>query len=90
MARAIIDPDEVRAFASELKNFNDELQNRMMSLYMRFKALNESWQDQEQARFAEEFEKSIKSLKKFVELSNVQAPILMRKADKIDEYLNQR
>lgn len=90
MARAIIDPDEVRAFASELRNFNDELQNRMMSLYMRFKALNETWQDQEQARFAEEFEKSIKNLKKFVELANVQAPILLRKADKIDEYLNQR
>ena len=90
MARAIIDPDEVRAFASELRNFNDELQNRMMSLYMRFKALNETWQDQEQAHFAEEFEKSIKNLKKFVELANVQAPILLRKADKIDEYLNQR
>ena len=90
MARAIIDPDEVRAFASELKNFNDELQSRTMSLYMRFKTLNETWQDQEQARFAEEFEKSVKNIKRFIELSNVQAPILMRKADKIDEYLNQR
>ncbi len=90
MARAIIDPDEVRAFATELKSFNDELQGRMMSLYMRFRTLNETWQDQEQAKFAEEFEKSIKNLKKFVDLANVQAPILMRKADKIDEYLNQK
>ncbi len=90
MARAIIDPDEVRAFATELKSFNDELQGRMMSLYMRFRTLNETWQDQEQAKFAEEFEKSIKNLKKFVDLANVQAPILMRKAGKIDEYLNQK
>ena len=90
MARAIIDPDEVRAFASELKKFNDDLHSRMMSLYMRYKALGETWQDQEQVKFAEEFEKSIKNLKKFVELSNIQAPILMRKAEKIDEYLNQR
>ncbi len=90
MARAIIDPDEVRAFATELKNFNDELQGRMMSLYMRYRTLNETWQDQEQVRFAEEFEKSIKNLKKFIDLANIQAPILMRKADKIDEYLKQR
>ena len=53
MARAIIDPDEVRAFASELKKFNDELHSRMMSLYMRYKALGETWQDQEQIKFAE-------------------------------------
>ena len=90
MARAIVDPDEVRAFAAELKKFNEELSSRMMSLYMRFKNLGESWQDQEQAKFAEEFDKAMKNLKKFVEVSNVQAPILQRKADKIDEYLNQR
>ncbi|MCH2209206.1 MAG: WXG100 family type VII secretion target [Lentisphaerales bacterium] len=90
MARAIVDPDEVRAFAAELKKFNEELSSRMMSLYMRFKNLGESWQDQEQAKFAEEFDKAMKNLKKFVEVSNIQAPILQRKADKIDEYLNQR
>ena len=90
MARAIVDPDEVRAFASELKKFNEELSSRMMSLYMRFKNLGETWQDQEQAKFAEEFDKAMKSLKKFIEVSNVQAPVLQRKADKIDEYLNQR
>ncbi|WDE95852.1 WXG100 family type VII secretion target [Lentisphaera profundi] len=90
MAKASIDPSQVRAFASELKNFNQELQNRMLSLRGRYKALGETWQDQEQVRFAEEFERAMKSLKKFVECSNDQAPLLIRKADKIDEYLKQR
>lgn len=90
MAKAIIDPEEVRAFASELKNFNEELQGRMMSLFMRYKSLSETWLDQEQARFAEEFEQALKNLKKFIEASNQQAPLLLRKAQKIDEYLNQR
>jgi uncharacterized protein YukE len=90
MARAIIDPDEVRAFATELKKFNEELSSRMMSLYMRYKSLEETWQDQEQAKFAEEFEKAMKNLKKFSDVSSVQVPSLQRKADKIDEYLNQR
>ena len=90
MAKAIIDPDEVRAFASELKKFNSELSSRMMSLHMKYKALGESWQDQEQQRFAEEFEKSMKNLKKFMDVCSTQTPILLRKANKIDEYLNQR
>ena len=90
MAKAIIDPEEVRAFASELKNFNEELQGRMMSLFMRYKSLSETQHDQEQARFAEEFEQALKNLKKFIEASNQQAPLLLRKAQKIDEYLNQR
>ena len=90
MARAMMDPDEVRAFANELRHFNDELQSRMGSLYMRYKALGETWQDQEQQRFAEEFEKAMKNLRRFIEVSDQQAPLLMRKAEKIDEYLKQR
>jgi len=90
MAKASIDPQQVRAFAAELKTFNQELQNRMLSLMGRYKALGETWQDQEHARFADEFERAMKSLKKFIETSNNQAPLLIRKADKIDEYLKQR
>ena len=90
MAKAIIDPEELRAFATALQQFNDELSSQMMTLYMRYKALGETWQDQEQARFAEEFEQGMKNLKRFVDISSAQAPILVRKADKIDEYFNQR
>ena len=90
MAKAIIDPDEVRAFASELKSFNSELSSRMMSLYMKYQSLGETWQDQEHQRFAEEFEGAMKNLKKFMDICNTQTPLLLRKANKIDEYLNQR
>ena len=90
MAKASIDPQQVRAFAAELKTFNQELQNRMLSLMGRYKALGETWQDQEHARFSDEFERAMKSLRKFIESSNNQVPLLIRKADKIDEYLKQR
>ena len=47
MAQAIIDPEEVRRFAKELKRFNDDVQAKAGSLQARFAALGSTWQDQE-------------------------------------------
>ena len=90
MAQAMMNPEEVRRFADELKRFNIDLQNRLASLQARFASLGESWQDQEHLKFSEEFKQSLKALKKFVEVSNQHTPYLLRKAQRIDEYLNQR
>ena len=90
MAQAIMDPEEVRRFADELKRFNMEIQNRVASLQARFAALGDTWQDQEHVKFAEEFRQTLKALKKFIEVSNQHTPYLLRKAQRIEEYLNQR
>ncbi len=84
-----MDPEEVRRFAQELKKFNTDLQNGISALQARFSALGESWQDQEQAKFSEEFKQTVKTLKKFIEVSNQHAPYLLRKAQRIEEYLKQ-
>ena len=86
----MMDPEEVRRFADELKRFNIDLQNRLASLQARFAALGDTWQDQEHVKFSEEFKQTLKALKKFVEVSNQHAPYLLRKAQRIEEYLNQR
>jgi uncharacterized protein YukE len=85
-----MDPEEVRRFAEELKKFNTDLQNRMASLQARFASLGESWQDQEHNKFAEEFKQTFKALKKFIDVSNQHTPYLLRKAQRIEEYLHQR
>ena len=90
MSQAIIDPAEVRRFAEELRRFNVEVSERTTQLQARFAALGDSWQDQEHAKFAEEFRQTMKALKKFVEVSNQHGPFLLRKAQKIEEYLHQR
>ncbi len=90
MPQAIMDPGEVRRFAEELKRFNQELENRMALLQARFAALGDTWQDQEHARFSEEFRDTMKVLKKFIEASKRHAPYLLRKAQRIEEYLGQR
>ena len=90
MPQAMMDPEEVRRFAEELKRFNLDLQSRIASLHTRFVALGDTWQDQEHAKFVEEFRQTIAALKKFVEISNQHTPYLLRKAQRIEEYLNQR
>jgi uncharacterized protein YukE len=69
MAQAIMDPEEVRRFAKELKRFNDDVQMKAQSLQARFAALGSTWQDQEAEKFAEEFITTMKVMKKFVEIS---------------------
>ena len=90
MAQAMMDPEEVRRFAEELKRFNADLQSRMSSLQARFATLGDTWQDQEHLKFSEEFKQTLKALRKFVEVSNQHTPFLLRKAQRIEEYLNQR
>lgn len=90
MSQAIIDPAEVRRFAEELRRFNTDVAERTAQLQARFAALGDTWQDQEQAKFAEEFKQTMKALKRFVEVSNQHGPFLQRKAQRIEDYLNQR
>lgn len=89
MGKAVMDPERVRRFAEELHRFNDELQNRMIALQARFAALGDTWQDQEHQKFSEEFRDTMKVLKKFIESSNQHTPYLLRKAKRIEEYLDQ-
>ena len=90
MAQAIMDPEKVRRFAEELQRFNSDLENRVTLLTARFSALGDTWQDQEHEKFSEEFKTAMKALKKFIEASRNHSPYLLRKAQRIEEYLNQR
>ena len=90
MARAIVDPEELRRFAHDLKRFNTELYGQLSALHGRLLELGQTWRDQEQKKFSEEFEKTIKVLTRFVQASDHHIPFLLRKAERIDEYLQQR
>ena len=85
-----MDPEEVRRFAKELKRFNDDVQVRASALQARFTALGSTWQDQEAEKFADEFLSTMKVLKKFVEVAEQHTPYLLRKAQRIEQYLDQR
>jgi len=90
MAQAIMDPEKVRRFADELQRFNTDLENRLILLQARFGSLGDTWQDHEHEKFADEFKQVLKALKKFVEKSKEHTPYLLRKAQRIEEYLQQK
>ena len=90
MAKAVADPAELRRFAQELKRFNNDLQGNMQSLQARMGTLSQSWRDQEQAKFEEEFDSTMKTLARFLKTAEVHIPFLLRKAQRIEDYPQQR
>ena len=90
MSKAVVDPAELRRFAAELRRVNNDVRSQLTGLHGRMSELAQSWRDQEQAKFTEEFEQTMKVLMRFLEASEKHIPFLLRKADRIDEYLQQR
>ena len=90
MPKAIVDPVELRRFAQNLKRFNQTLHDQMRVLQGQLANLGDTWRDQEHDKFREEFDQTMHVLRRFMEAANEQAPILLRKAEKIEEYLQQR
>jgi uncharacterized protein YukE len=90
MPQAIVDPEELRRFALSLKKFGGDVQERMSSVSGQMASLERSWRDQEQKKFAEEFQQQMQTLARFLEMIDRHVPYLMRKAEIIEEYLQQR
>ena len=90
MPQAIVDPGELRRFAHNLKTFNSELQNQLAVLHGQLLGLSATWRDQEHLKFTEEFEQTMQVVSRFIEATDQHIPFLMRKADRAEEYLQQR
>ena len=73
MAKAIVDPVELRRFAQSLKRFNSTLQDQMRSLQGQLASLGDTWRDQEHDKFREEFDQTMQVLRRFMEAANEQA-----------------
>jgi uncharacterized protein YukE len=90
MAKAHVDPAELRRFAQDLVRFNNELQSLLAGLNGRMRGLEATWRDQEQKKFAEAFDQTAKHLSGFLDASQQHATFLGKKAALIEEYLKQR
>ncbi len=90
MAKAIIDPGEVKRFAAELKRFTDTMHEQMNALMSRHRTLGQTWRDQEHQKFSEEFEHTMRTLARFRGQVGEHVPFLIRKAQRAEDYLNQR
>lgn len=90
MSKAIVDPSELRRFASDLKRFNNELESLVSGLHAKLVGLEATWRDQEHRKFSEAFGQTVKVLSQFLEASREHVTFLGKKAGLIEEYLKQR
>lgn len=90
MAKAVVDPEEMRQFAMALKKFTGRLNSDMTAIQGKMLALGQTWRDQEHDKFAAEFDETMRAMTKFTRAAETHIPFLVRKAERIDEYLRQR
>jgi uncharacterized protein YukE len=87
MAQAIVDPEQLRQFAGLLRRYNQQLRDSTTTLTQAMGRLSESWRDQEQHKFVEEFEEQLRQVQRLVERSDQHIPYLLKKAELIEQYL---
>ncbi len=90
MSQVIANPEEIEKFARMLNKFNQDLTNNRRVLQAQFRSLGETWRDQQHAKFAMEFEQLMLFLEKFARSSEEQVPLLLKKAEKLKEFLRSR
>lgn len=85
-----VNPAELEQFARNLKAFANQLRDSTSQLQGQFGRLGDTWRDQQHAKFAQEFEQTMRLLHHFIRSADDQAPRLERRAQGLrDGYLNQ-
>jgi hypothetical protein len=90
MNQAIVDPAELRRFAQTLRRFNEDLADRTAGVSGQLSSLAQTWRDKEHLKFSEDFSANMKALGRFMESNETYIPYLMRKAQLIEEYMQQQ
>ncbi|MBI5880178.1 MAG: WXG100 family type VII secretion target [Chloroflexi bacterium] len=90
MARIIVAPDDLERFARSLRRFTDEVSEGASELQGQFAGLGQTWSDRQHAKFAEEFKQMMLALEEFTRAADEQIPSLLRRAQRVREYLDQR
>ncbi len=88
MSKAHVDPEQLKRFARSLNQFDRALGEMSTQLKGQMRHLEAAWQDQEQAKFAEQFAEAMRFLDRFTEANEEHAQRLVRKARHIEAYLD--
>ena len=87
MNQAIVDPEQLRQFAGHLHRFAEEMKQRSAGLASQMNQLEQTWRDEQQRKFAEEFTVQMRQMTRLIQTTEQHVPYLMRKAEQIDAYL---
>ena len=87
MNQAVVDPEHLRQFAAHLHRFAEELKQRSAGLTTQMNQLEQTWRDEQQRKFAEEFTTEMRQMARLIKATEQHIPYLLRKAEQIDAYL---
>jgi uncharacterized protein YukE len=87
MNQAVVDPEQLRQFAGHLHRFAEEMKQRSSGLASQMNQLEQTWRDEQQRKFANEFTTQMRQLTRLIQTTEQHVPYLMRKAEQIDAYL---
>ena len=87
MNQAVVDPEQLRQFAAQLHRFSEEMKQGSSGLASQMTQLEQTWRDEQQRKFAEEFATEMRQMKRLIDATEKHVPYLLRKAEQIDAYL---
>lgn len=91
MSQAIVNPEEMRRFISQLRAFVSEMRGSKSRMTGNFSQLGATWRDQEYQRFSQDFEQTMRTLDGFLQrVDQEHIPYLTGKAQKAQDYLDHR
>jgi uncharacterized protein YukE len=86
MPGVIADPNNIRQFQSQLKQFNSELERITTRLSGNLRTLNESWRDAEYHKFEQQLTEVINVLNRYSSKSIEYTRYLDKKAEPLERY----
>ena len=87
MNQAIVDPEQLRQFAAHMHRFAEEMKQRSTGLSTQMNQLEQTWRDEQQRKFAEEFTAQMRQLTRLIQTTEQHVPYLMRKAEQTTSNL---
>ena len=90
MPQAIIDPEQVRRFASHLDQSAALIREQKTATMAGSARLHETWRDEKYAHFDQLFVESMKLLERYLQQSEQYSAFLKQKAARAQKYLDQR
>lgn len=81
-------PDEMRQFAHHLNKLSTDFRNLKDATRAKMNHLSNSWRDNENAQFVQQFEHDVRPLERLIATADEYAQFLKKKAATLDNYLN--
>jgi len=81
-------PDEMRQFAYHLNKLSRDIRGLRDSTRVKMSHLNESWRDNENSQFVQQFEQDVKPMEKLIQTAEEYSNFLKKKAATLDAYLS--